>query len=60
MKPVSVYSGGYYTNNDNYDITKHTKIFTDRSIYRPGQNVLCPEWYMCRTVILSLCLMILK
>lgn len=39
MKPVSVYSGGYYTNNDNYDITKHTKIFTDRSIYRPGQKV---------------------
>lgn len=39
MKPVSVYSGGYYTNNDNYDITKHTKIFTDCSIYRPGQKV---------------------
>lgn len=39
MKPVSVYSGGFYTNNDNYDITKHTKIFTDRSIYRPGQKV---------------------
>lgn len=39
MKPVSVYSGGFYTNNDSNDITKHTKIFTDRSIYRPGQKV---------------------
>ena len=39
MKPVSVYSGGFYANNDNNDITKHTKIFTDRSIYRPGQKV---------------------
>ena len=39
MKPVSVYSGGFYNDNDNNDITKHTKIFTDRSIYRPGQKV---------------------
>ena len=39
MKPVSVYSGGFYANNDNNDITKHTKIFTDRSVYRPGQKV---------------------
>ena len=39
MKPVSVYFGGFYNDNDNNDITKHTKIFTDRSIYRPGQKV---------------------
>lgn len=39
MKPASVYSGGFYANNDNNDITKHTKIFTDRSVYRPGQKV---------------------
>lgn len=39
MKPASVYSGSLYTNNDNNDISKHTKIFTDRSIYRPGQKV---------------------
>lgn len=39
MPPSSLYLGGYILNEKTDEVIKNTKIFTDRSIYRPGQEI---------------------